>query len=166
KAGFSEREIAELIALVGRWNARPGLDQGNGIGNSKVLTISKENHIVEIANNELNMTDISQQNLNNNVNNTIEKNEDPSVVPLKPSDPSDPSADLDNNHKNNGIEKKQDTDVAKPKNNPTHPVEASPPSPPSPQFECPFEGCGQRFGSQSELIAHMDKESADARKED
>ena len=32
-------------------------------------------------------------------------------------------------------------DVIKPeKNITTHPLEASPPSPPSPQFECPFQG--------------------------
>jgi hypothetical protein len=31
-------------------------------------------------------------------------------------------------------------------------------------FECYFQ-CGQRFTSQSELIAHMDKESDDARRE-
>jgi hypothetical protein len=41
-------------------------------------------------------------------------------------------------------------------------IEAFPSSP----FECPFQGCGQCFASQSELIAHMDRESADARKED
>lgn len=35
-------------------------------------------------------------------------------------------------------------------------------TPPSP-FECPFGGCGKRFSSQSELISHMDKESAEAR---
>ena len=35
-AGFSEKDITELIALVGRWNKQwpgigsPGLDQGNG----------------------------------------------------------------------------------------------------------------------------------------
>lgn len=61
----------------------------------------------------------------------------------------------------------QDTeDIIKPENNPTHPLEASPPSPPSTPFECYFGGCGQRFNSQSELIVHMDKESADAKKED
>ncbi|MGA9150294.1 MAG: C2H2-type zinc finger protein [Candidatus Nitrosopolaris sp.] len=114
--------------------------------------------------------DISEQNLKNNVNNMIEKNEDPSDVPVKPSVPSDPSADLDNNLKNkgNGDEKQdrqilnelQDTEnLIKPENSPTHPPETSP----SPQFECPFEGCGQRFSTESELIAHMDKESADAR---
>jgi hypothetical protein len=54
----------------------------------------------------------------------------------------------------------QDTEDAKPENSPAHTLEASPPSP---QFECYFEGCGQRFNSQSELIAHMDKESGDAR---
>ena len=53
-------------------------------------------------------------------------------------------------------EKIQDTgNVIKTESGPTHPLEASP------QFECYFEGCGQRFSSR-ELIAHMDKESADA----
>ncbi|MGA9151348.1 MAG: hypothetical protein WBZ36_12285 [Candidatus Nitrosopolaris sp.] len=56
----------------------------------------------------------------------------------------------------------QDTeDIIKPENSPTHPLEASPPSPPSPQFECYY--CRQCLPSQSELIAHMDKESADAK---
>ncbi|MGC2572896.1 MAG: hypothetical protein WA364_15400 [Candidatus Nitrosopolaris sp.] len=49
----------------------------------------------------------------------------------------------------------------KPENSPTHLQEASPLSP---QFECYFQ-CGQGFTSQSELIAHMDKESDDARQE-
>jgi hypothetical protein len=57
--------------------------------------------------------------------------------------------------------KTQDTeDTIKPENSPTHTLEASPPSP---QFECRLQGCGKRFNSQSELIAHMDKESAEAR---
>jgi hypothetical protein len=43
---------------------------------------------------------------------------------------------------------------------PTNRLEASAQSP---EFECYFEGCRQRFSSQNELIAHMDKESADAR---
>ena len=144
-----------------------GYDGSDGF--SKVLTISKENHNAEITNNQVNTTDISEQNLKNNVNNMIERNEDPSGVPVKPSDPSDPSADLDNNLKNkgNGDEKQdrqivnelQDTEnLIKPENSPTHPPETSP----SPQFECPFEDCGQRFRSQTALIAHMDKESAEA----
>jgi hypothetical protein len=54
----------------------------------------------------------------------------------------------------------QDTEDAKTENSPTRTLEASPPSP---QFKCPFEGCGEHFTSQSELIAHMDKESAEAR---
>jgi hypothetical protein len=55
----------------------------------------------------------------------------------------------------------QDTgNVIKTESRATHPLEASLPSP---QFECYFEGSGQRFSSRSELIAHMDKESADAR---
>jgi hypothetical protein len=55
----------------------------------------------------------------------------------------------------------QDTQVViKPENTSTHPLEASPPSP---QFECPY--CAQRFPNQSELIVHMDKESADARQQ-
>ena len=54
-------------------------------------------------------------------------------------------------------------DINKPENDPTHSLEASPPSPPSPKFECPFEGCGKTFASESEHISHMDKESADAR---
>jgi hypothetical protein len=63
------------------------------------------------------------------------------------------------------VKETEDTeDIINPKNSPTHPLEASPPSPPSPQFECYFQGCGQCFPSQSELIAHMDKESEDARK--
>ena len=58
----------------------------------------------------------------------------------------------------------QDTkDAIKPEDTSTHPLEASPPSPPSP-FECPFKGCGLRSNSQRELISHMDKESEDARK--
>jgi hypothetical protein len=44
-------------------------------------------------------------------------------------------------------------DSIQPENSPTHLSEASPPSP---QFECYY--CKQRFPSQSELIAHMDKE--------
>ncbi|MFY9870097.1 MAG: hypothetical protein WAK17_10295 [Candidatus Nitrosopolaris sp.] len=53
----------------------------------------------------------------------------------------------------------QDTgNVIKTESGPTHPLEASPPSP---QFQCYY--CEQRFPGQSELIAHMDKESADAR---
>jgi hypothetical protein len=53
----------------------------------------------------------------------------------------------------------QDTEaIIKPENTPAHPIEASPPSP---QFECYY--CEQRFQSESELIAHMDKESAEAR---
>jgi hypothetical protein len=65
------------------------------------------------------------------------------------------------------VKETQDTeDIIKPENSPTHPLEASTPSLPSPQFECYFQGCGQRFTTESELIAHMDKESADARKED
>ncbi|MFZ0514166.1 MAG: hypothetical protein WAM14_21350, partial [Candidatus Nitrosopolaris sp.] len=39
-------------------------------------------------------------NLNNDVNNTIEKNENPSVIPVKSSVPSDPSASLNSNDKN------------------------------------------------------------------
>ncbi len=59
-------------------------------------------------------------------------------------------------------EEVQDTkDVMKSENSTTHPLEASPPSPPSPQFQCPY--CEQRFPSQSELIPHMDKEAADTR---
>ena len=53
----------------------------------------------------------------------------------------------------------QDTgNVIKTENGPAHPLVASPPSP---QFQCYY--CEQRFLSQSDLIAHMDKESADAR---
>lgn len=43
-------------------------------------------------------------------------------------------------------------------NDPTHLLEASPPSP---QFECSY--CGQRFPSKSELIPHMDKKAEDAK---
>ena len=50
-------------------------------------------------------------------------------------------------------------DAIKPEDTQAHPIEASPPSP----FECYFQGSGQRFASQSELIAHMDKESAEAK---
>jgi hypothetical protein len=49
-------------------------------------------------------------------------------------------------------------DVIKTENTPTHPLEASPPYP---QFQCYY--CEQHFPSQSELIGHMDRESADAR---
>jgi hypothetical protein len=46
----------------------------------------------------------------------------------------------------------------KPENSSTHPLGATPPS----LFQCYY--CEQRFPSESELITHMDKESADARK--
>jgi hypothetical protein len=52
-------------------------------------------------------------------------------------------------------------DVTAPENTPTQSLEASAAFP---QFECFLQGCGRRFNSQRELIAHMDKESADARK--
>ena len=53
----------------------------------------------------------------------------------------------------------QDTgNIIKTENSPAHHLVASPPSP---QFQCYY--CEQRFLSQSDLIAHMDKESADAR---
>jgi hypothetical protein len=51
--------------------------------------------------------------------------------------------------------------VIKPENTSTRPLDASSTTP-SLQFQCYY--CEQRFPSQSELIAHMDKESADARK--
>ncbi len=106
-----------------------GYDGSDGF--STALFISKEKQNAEITNNQSNLTNISEQNLKNNVNNTTEKNQDSSDVPVKPSDPSDPSANL-------GIDKKQDkeiqgTAINKPENNPTHPLEASPPSPPSPE---------------------------------
>ncbi|MFZ0514422.1 MAG: hypothetical protein WAM14_22650 [Candidatus Nitrosopolaris sp.] len=66
-------------------------------GFSKAPTTFKENHNAEITNNHRNSINISERNLNNDVNNTIEKNENPSVIPVKASDPSDPSASLDSN---------------------------------------------------------------------
>lgn len=69
-----------------------------------------------------------------------------------------------------GINKKDDSQIAKqdmegiikPENSPSCSAKA-PPS--SPQFECPFQGCRQRLSTKSELIAHMDKEAADARQD-
>jgi hypothetical protein len=51
-------------------------------------------------------------------------------------------------------------DVIEPEDTSTHSLEASPTSP---EFECFLQGCGQRFNSRRELIAHMDRESAEAR---
>lgn len=82
-----------------------GYDGSDGF--SKVLIIANEIPNAEITNNQCNMTDISEQKLKNNVNNTTEKHQDPSDVPFKPSDPSDPSANLDN-YENNSIDEKQD----------------------------------------------------------
>jgi hypothetical protein len=71
---------------------------------------------------------------------------------------------LENSPDGQIVKETEDTkDTINPENSPTHPPEASPPSPPSPEFECYFQGCGQCFSSQNELIVHMDKESADAR---
>jgi hypothetical protein len=49
-------------------------------------------------------------------------------------------------------------EVIAPENTSANPLEASSRFP---EFECYFKGCGQRFSSQRELIAHMDKESAE-----
>jgi hypothetical protein len=123
-------------------------------GFSEALTTSEENHDIEITNNQLDTTNISEENLNNNVNNTIEKNEDAADVPVKPSDPSELSVNLHNNtdKKDGHIVK----DMIKPENSPTCSIKASPPS----ELQCYY--CKQYLPSQSELIAHMDKESADA----
>jgi len=129
---------------------------------SKALTMANENHNTEITNNQEDLIDISEQNIKNNVNNITEKYQDLSHVPVKPSDPSDPSA----NNENKGIDKKQDSQIV----NEIHGTAISKPAnsscsiKPFPQFECPFEGCGQSFPNQSDLISHMDKESEDARK--
>jgi hypothetical protein len=140
-------------------------DGADGADGSRQAPVpSKENLDAEITNNEFNLTNISERNLKNNVNNTTDKNQDPSDVPVKPSDPSDPSANLDNNNIDENEDRQsvneiQDTvAVFKQENNPTCFIKASPSSP---QFECYY--CEQRFPSQSELIAHMDKESEDAR---
>jgi hypothetical protein len=125
-----------------------GYDGSDGFG--KAFTTLEENHNVEITNKEENMPDISEQNLNNDVNNTMEKNEDATNVPAKPSDPSDPSVSLGNKGMDEAINKPEGSYSTKA-------------STTSPQFECHFKGCGQRFNNQSELIGHMDKESAEAR---
>jgi hypothetical protein len=66
-------------------------------GFSKTLTTSKENHNIEITNNDGNRTNISEGNPDNHVNNTADKNENPSVIPIKSSEPSEPSAIKVNN---------------------------------------------------------------------
>jgi hypothetical protein len=64
---------------------------------SKTLTTSKDNHNIEITNNDGNRTNISERNPDNHVNNTADKNENPSVIPIKSSEPSEPSAIKVNN---------------------------------------------------------------------
>jgi len=152
-----ESEIKIQVKLI---EQNPdGYDGSDGF--SKALLIPTENQNVEIANNQSNLTNISEKNHKNNVNNATEKIQGSSDVPVKPSDPSDPSANLDNDE-NKGIDKKQDKEIhgMGATNKPESPSSTKA-SPPSPQFECPY--CGQSFASQSELIAHMDKESEDAR---
>jgi hypothetical protein len=65
----------------------------------KAPTPTKENHDAEITKNEHDLIDISEPNLNSNVNNTMEKNENLSATPVEPSEPSEPSANLNSNDK-------------------------------------------------------------------
>ena len=73
-------------------------DASDGFNNTPTET--KENRNTEVTNNDGNSINILERILNNDVNNTKEKNENPSVVPLKSSEPSDPSANIDSNDKN------------------------------------------------------------------
>jgi hypothetical protein len=73
-------------------------DASDGFNNTPTET--KENRNTEVTNNDGNSINIFERILNNDVNNTKEKNENPSVVPLKSSEPSDPSVNIDSNDKN------------------------------------------------------------------
>jgi hypothetical protein len=66
-----------------------GSDSSDGF--SKTHTTSKENHNIEISNNSQNPTNIFEGNLDRLVNNTTEKIENPSTIPIKSSEPSEPS---------------------------------------------------------------------------
>jgi glutamate synthase domain-containing protein 1 len=119
--------------------------------------MANEIHNAEITNNQGNVANNSEQNPKNNVNNIAERYQDLSDVPIKPSDPSDPSANLDNTG-DKGTDKKQDKEmqgtavINRPENKHSRSTKTS-------TSKCPY--CKQRFPSQSELIAHMDKESED-----
>ena len=87
---------------------------GHGISDSdssKVLTPPKENRNNPVTNNHYNSSIISeQQNVKQkNVNNTTEKNEIASAIPIKPSWPSETFANLDSNNNdenNNRLEQR------------------------------------------------------------
>jgi glutamate synthase domain-containing protein 1 len=116
--------------------------------------MANEIHNAEITNNQGNVANNSEQNPKNNVNNIAERYQDLSDVPIKPSDP---SANLDNTG-DKGTDKKQDKEmqgtavINRPENKHSRSTKTS-------TSKCPY--CKQRFPSQSELIAHMDKESED-----
>jgi hypothetical protein len=60
-------------------------------GFSKEVTTLKENHNTEVTKNGSNSLNISEENPTNNVNNVMKENENPSVIPIKPSGSSEPS---------------------------------------------------------------------------
>ena len=85
-----ELETHVQLKLLEEDHKPDGPDSSDGFG--KTLTTSKDNHNREITNNDGNHINISEGNPDNHVNNTADQNENPSVIPIKSSEPSEPSA--------------------------------------------------------------------------
>ena len=80
-----------------------GSDSSDGSRQGRVP--SKENPDAQITSNKQYLTDISEKDPNNDVNITTGKNENPSASRIEPSEPSEPSANLNGNEdESNSVE--------------------------------------------------------------